>query len=218
MASQPICAPEPIGPKGLRLGVPQALVLDDLDNDVASAFSNSLDRLSQAGAVIEDVACKAWADLPAINAKGGIASAEAYALHLDQIEENGDKYDQRVRNRILTGATQSAADYIRTLDRRKDMIARFVRAAAPFDAFILPTCAAIAPEIAPLDEDEDHYVKTNLRMLRNTAVGNFLDCCAISLPCHEPESAPVGLMLMAPNGCDSHIFAIARAVEHLLRS
>ena len=217
MAAQPIRAPEPIGPAGLRLGVPRALVLDGLDKDVAAAFSNSLDRLSRAGAVMEDVACEEWADLPAINAKGGIASAEAYALHMDRIGRSADGYDRRVLNRILTGAEQSAADYIRTLDRRSGMIARFVRAAAPFDAFILPTCAAVAPEIAPLEQDDDHYVKTNLRMLRNTAVGNFLDCCAISLPCHEPGSAPVGLMLMAPNGRDGHILAIARAVERLLR-
>lgn len=218
MASQTIRAPEPIGPKGLRLGVPQALVLDDLDHEVAQAFSTSLDRLSQAGAIIEDVECREWEDLPAINAKGGIASAEAYALHRDQIEAHGEEYDQRVRNRIMTGAAQSAAEYIRTLERRADMIARFERATAPFDAFILPTCAAIAPEIAPLEQDEDLYVKTNLRMLRNTAVGNFLDSCAISLPCHEAGSAPVGLMLMAPNGHDSHVFAVARGVEGLLRS
>ncbi len=218
MVSQPISAPVPIGPKGLRLGVPQTLVLDDLDEAVADAFSASLDRLSEAGAVIEEVACKEWADLPAINAKGGIASAEAFALHKDQIEEHGDEYDQRVRNRIMTGAAQSAAEYIRTLQRRADMIARFAHAAARFDAFILPTCAAVAPEIAPLEQDEDRYVSTNLRMLRNTAVGNFLDCCAISLPCHEPGSAPVGLMLMAPHGKDSHIFATALGVESALQS
>ena len=53
--------------------------------------------------------------------------------------------------------------------------------------------------------------------LRNTAAGNFLDRCAISLPCHQPGDAPVGLMLMGETLGDTRLFAIAAAVEALIR-
>ncbi len=216
LAGETIAAPPTIGPRGLRLAVPQTLVLDDLDDAVATAFSASLSRLSSAGAVIEEVACADWGDLPSINAKGGIAAAEAYALHAPLMEARGDEYDQRVRGRIAGGINQSAADYIATLERRNEMIAEFGQVAAPFDAFVLPTAASIAPEIAPLENDDELYVSTNLRMLRNTAVGNFLDSCAISMPCHQTGDAPVGIMLMAPHGCDRHIFSIASGIESAL--
>ena len=216
LAGHVIAAPPAIGPRGLRLAVPQTLVLDDLDDTVAAAFAASLTRLSSAGAMIEEIACSDWGDLPAINAKGGIAAAEAYALHAPLMEARGDEYDQRVRGRIAGGTNQSAADYIATLERRREMIAEFSKAAARFDAFVLPTAASVAPEIAPLETDDELYVSTNLRMLRNTAVGNFLDSCAISIPCHRAGDAPVGIMLMAPHGRDSHIFSVASGIESAL--
>lgn len=216
LAGQSISLPQAIGPRGLRLAVPQTLVLDDLDDAVAAAFSGSLDRLSSAGAIIEEVACSDWGDLPTINAKGGIVAAEAYALHASLLETRGDEYDQRVRARICGGISQTAADYITSLEIRAGMIAEFNRQASRFDAFVLPTAALIAPEIAPLERDDDLYVSTNLKMLRNTAVGNFLDACAISIPCHQSGEAPVGLMLMAPHGCDEHLFGVARGAESAL--
>ena len=50
-------------------------------------------------------------------------------------------------------------------------------------------------------------------ILRNTALGNFLDRCAISIPCHRPGDAPVGLMLMGETMGDARLFRIAAAVE-----
>jgi aspartyl-tRNA(Asn)/glutamyl-tRNA(Gln) amidotransferase subunit A len=52
--------------------------------------------------------------------------------------------------------------------------------------------------------------------LRNPTVANFLDGCAISLPCHEPGTAPVGLMLMGAAGGDRRLLTLAAAVEALV--
>ena len=55
----------------------------------------------------------------------------------------------------------------------------------------MPTVPIVAPRIAALD-DEREYNRINMLILRNTALGNFLDRCAISLPCHAratPRSA-----------------------------
>jgi len=54
--------------------------------------------------------------------------------------------------------------------------------------------------------------------LRNTAAFNFLDRCSISLPCHAPGEAPVGLMLSGAHDADAALFATATAVEAALRS
>ena len=52
-------------------------------------------------------------------------------------------------------------------------------------------------------------------LLRNTAIVNFFDLCAISLPLPRRRRLPVGLMLVARNGHDRRLFAIAAAVERL---
>ena len=64
--------------------------------------------------------------------------------------------------------------------------------------------------------DEDLFNRINGLLLRNTAVGNFLDRCSISIPCHAEGEAPVGLMLTGENGGDRRLLAVARAVEAAL--
>jgi len=53
-------------------------------------------------------------------------------------------------------------------------------------------------------------------VLRNTALANFFDLCAISIPLPRAGGLPVGLMLFARNGEDKKLFRIAAAVERLL--
>ena len=109
----------------------------------------------------------------------------------------------------------SAADYVDLLAARARIIAAFNAETAPYDAVLLPTCPLVPPAIAGLAE-EGEYNRVNLLQLRNTALGNFLDRCAISLPCHRPGDAPVGLMLMGETMGDAKLFAIAAAVEAAL--
>ena len=52
--------------------------------------------------------------------------------------------------------------------------------------------------------------------MRNTGLINFLDGCAVTLPCHERGTAPVGLMLCGTAGSDRRILAVAAAIEELL--
>jgi aspartyl-tRNA(Asn)/glutamyl-tRNA(Gln) amidotransferase subunit A len=80
----------------------------------------------------------------------------------------------------------------------------------------MPTVPIVAPPIADLD-DEREYNRVNMLVLRNTALGNFLDRCAISIPCHRPGDAPVGLMLMGETMGDARLFRIAAAMEAMLR-
>jgi len=52
--------------------------------------------------------------------------------------------------------------------------------------------------------------------MRNTGLINFLDGCALTLPCHAKGAAPVGLMLCGPAMSDRRILAVAAAVERAL--
>jgi aspartyl-tRNA(Asn)/glutamyl-tRNA(Gln) amidotransferase subunit A len=59
------------------------------------------------------------------------------------------------------------------------------------------------------------FTAKNALVLRNPAIANFFDLCAISLPLPPACGLPVGLMLVARNGHDRRLFRMAAAVERL---
>jgi aspartyl-tRNA(Asn)/glutamyl-tRNA(Gln) amidotransferase subunit A len=216
MAGEAPTLPPALPIAGLRLGAPQRFVLDAMDKTVSEVYGAALTRLSKAGARIVEIPFAELETLPSINAKGGIVTAEAYAIHRKLIAEAGERYDPRVGGRIKRGSVQDAADYIDLLAARRALIARAAAISAPFDALIMPTVPIVAPEVAPLVADDDLYMKTNALVLRNPSVWNFLDRCALSIPCHAPGEAPVGLMLVGEHGGDRRLLSVGLAVESAL--
>ncbi len=206
---------QPMPLAGLRLAVPDNFGFDGIDDTVAAAFDSALARVSAAGAQIARVKFAAFDEIPSVNAAGGFATAEAYAWHRQLIAAKGPDYDPRVRTRIERGRDQSAADYVDLINARRRIVAAFDAATRGYDALLLPTVPIIAPRITDLDPEET-YARINQLILRNCAVGNFLDRCAISLPCHRAGDAPVGLMLMGETMGDTQLLAIAAAIETAL--
>jgi len=219
MAGAETAAPPPVRPAaGLRLGLPEdTFLFEGLAPEVAAAFARAVARLEAAGARIERFALPELAELPVVNAAGGFTAAESYAWHRSLIERARDRYDPRILARILRGASISAADYLALHQARARIIAAAAARTAPYDAVLCPTTALTPPAISEVAEEAD-YNRINLLLLRNTAAFNFLDRCSISLPCHAPGEAPVGLMLSGAHDADAALFATATAVEAALRS
>lgn len=215
LAGVPVVSLTPASLSGLRLLIPENLVLEGLDATVATAFHRALSILSRAGARLEHVKCPEFEDILTVNAKGGFAASEAYAWHRPLLAEKAAQYDPRIRLRIERGATMSAADYLDVANSRPRLIASFSARTQRYDCVVMPTVPIIAPQISHL-EDERTYNRVNLHVLRNTALGNYLDRCAISLPCHRPGDAPVGLMLMGETMGDRRLLQIAAATEQVL--
>ena len=199
-----------------RFAVAGTLMLDGMDSTVVEAFTRSLAVLRQAGAQIEEITLPQIGELAAINAGGGLSAAESYAWHRQLITMHEAAYDPRVASRILRGASMSAADYIDLLDARQRWIARMEASLAGFDAVLSPTVPIVAPTIASIQSDDQEFFRINRLLLRNTAVVNMLDGCAISLPCHTPEQLPVGLMLWHSALHDDAVLDLALQVEAAL--
>jgi aspartyl-tRNA(Asn)/glutamyl-tRNA(Gln) amidotransferase subunit A len=207
--------PVAIGVNGLRLAVPDSLVLEGMDDTVAAAFERALSTLSAAGARIEKARFATFDELPDVNAKGGFAASEAFAWHRSLLASKGGLYDPRIRARIIRGEAIAAADYLDLVAARARLIEAFDRATLAYDCVVMPTVPIVPPPIGAL-EDERRYNSVNMLILRNTALGNFFDRCAITVPCHRPGEAPVGLMLMGETMGDARLLGIAAAVEAAL--
>ena len=151
-------------------------------------------------------------DMMQVNAKGGFAPAEAFAIHRERLQARGASVDPNIRVRIERGGNVSAADYIDMAQER----ARLVRA---MDARIgRSRCAGAADDADRRADDRrgcdaDEFGRKNMLLLRNTDLVNFFDLCAISLPLPRGAGLPAGLMLVGRNGQDRRLFDIAAAVE-----
>jgi aspartyl-tRNA(Asn)/glutamyl-tRNA(Gln) amidotransferase subunit A len=216
MAGLPLVALEPSPLGDVRIAVPRTLVFGGMDATVARAFERALARLSDAGATVVEIELAELADMPVINAKGGIATAEAYAWHRALLAENGKAYDPRVRTRLLRGADIDAADYIHLVKARAGFRRAVERATARFDLLAMPTVPIVAPAITPIEADEALFTASNMLVLRNPTVINMIDGCSISLPMHEAGEPPTGLMLSARHGEDEVLFRHAAAAERAL--
>lgn len=201
---------------GLRIGVLDGYVTEKLDEAVGAAYERTLTRLSQRGVRLTPVSIPQLADLPSINSKGGFVGADAYAWHKPFLENRAEFYDPWVRARFDAGKSQSAADYIELGEARRKLRALVAEKHRLFDALILPSVQIVAPTLAELEDTETSNA-TNLLCLRNTALGNFLDVPAISIPCHDAGDLPVGAMLFGMTGEDRKLLSIARGLEQAIR-
>jgi aspartyl-tRNA(Asn)/glutamyl-tRNA(Gln) amidotransferase subunit A len=199
-----------------RFAVPTTVVLDGLDATVARAFDRALSKLSAAGARIETIALAPLGEVAAINATGGFAPPEAWALHRGRLAERASEYDPRVALRIRRGEKMSAADYIDLLAARRDWIARMESALEGIDALLSPTVPVVAAPIAPLRGDDAAFFAANALLLRNPSIVNLLDGCALSIPCHGVEELPTGLTVWSGALRDDTVLDAGLAIEAAL--
>ena len=204
--------------EGVRLGVLTNFVTDGVEPAVAAAIDTALKHLEAAGAIVTEVRFAPLDRLPEIN-RFGFSPIEAYAWHRPLLEKHRDQYDPRVLVRILKGQPASAVDYLDLLAERQAMLDEAARTLwQRFDAVVAPTVPVVPPRVADLIDDDEAFGRTNALILRNPSVFNFLDTCALSLPCHLRGDAPVGLMLAGAPHTDDALLAIGRGAEAVLNA
>lgn len=202
---------------GVRFGVTADYVTDDIDAAVSHAFNRAVDLLRHAGASVEHFAFPELYEMAHRYPLAGITATEAWAWHRRRVDGAAEAYDPRVLKRLRMGQGRSAADYIDLLGAREQFIQAARMRLAKFDAWLMPTVAIAPPEIAALEQDDDYFFAVNAQVLRNPSIVNFMDGCALSMPCHGAGEPPVGLSICGTALADATILSIGRSVEVLLR-
>jgi aspartyl-tRNA(Asn)/glutamyl-tRNA(Gln) amidotransferase subunit A len=199
-----------------RFALPRSQAFDGIDATVAAAFDSARRRLEAAGAIFVDLDIPEFDELGRINRSGGFIAAEAWAWHADSLAQRERDYDPRVASRIRRGAAITAADYSSLQADRRRWIGAVGERLRDVDALLMPTVPIVAPRIADVGASDEAYSSANLLMLRNPTFINFLDGCALSLPCHREGEAPVGLMVAGTGGQDRFVLSIGAAIERVL--
>jgi aspartyl-tRNA(Asn)/glutamyl-tRNA(Gln) amidotransferase subunit A len=206
---------EPAALSGLRLGIWQGVPFDGADETVAASWSAAVARLNKAGVKLSDETIAFVDEMTQLNAKGGFAPTESFAIHRERLKRDGAGFDTLIRTRIERGGTIPAYDYIDMATGRRRLVQAMDARLEGLDALVLPTVPIVAPKTAEVAV-ADEFGRKNAMLLRNTSMINFFDLCAISLPLPRKGGLATGLMLVGRNGSDAKLFAIAAAVEKLL--
>ncbi len=201
----------------LRFVVAEGLPLETCEDAVLEAFEAAVERLAKAGATIERHEFAELSEASQMLATHGtIANAEAYHFHKERVDgPDVEEIDGRVAARILRGKTMSADDLI-TLQRGRRRLAASLAATLDGALLLYPTVAHIAPEIAPVDADPAFFNEVNMRSLRNTMIGNFLNLPGVALPAASPSPMPVSLLVSGMADADDAVLSAAWAIEDVV--
>ena len=204
----------------LRLVVPAGDLVDDVDPLVAARFAAAVEALADAGAAVERRPLAAIEQARALLAEhGSLVAHEAWRVHAALLDSaDAERLDRRVLRRLREGRALAAAGYEALLRERPRVQAAL---AADLDGAlaVLPTAPHVAPEVAVLEADDDHFMAVNTRTLRATLATSFLDMPGVSIPIGAAEQGmPAGLLVAGPSGDDDSVLASAFAVEAALEA
>jgi len=197
----------------------ESVVVDDVDAEVAAAFERALGWLQDVGVVVERARLPALDDCVDMFSNRAVAVFEAWQDHAERLQQRGDEYDPFVRRRMRNGESVNAEERRARYQEKAALVAACAQQMREARAEVLayPATPCIPPPLAEV-ENNPRIADINLRILRNASTVNYFDGCAVSLPCHLPDHAPVGLMLSAGNGDDRNLYEIAATVESVLNN
>jgi len=202
----------------LNAFVPETYVLDDLEEAVAADFERSLEALTAAGARVERGPCPIFTEIAAITAEhGGLSAAESYADYRALLGgPEAERIDRRVVARMMPGRTMSAQSLL-TIQRARARLRGELARLLDGRTMLMPTTPNVAPEIAPLEADDAEFGRVNLRSLRNTLMGNFLNTPGVAMPMgRDANGMPTGILLSGDAGTDDVVLGFAYGVERVL--
>lgn len=199
----------------LRLARLRGYIETELEPYVARTYEAALQRIRNAGARMHDLVIDEIERIPREQPGVTLQTYEAFCTHSRLLGQIADRYDPRVRQRLELGRSVTPESYAAAAEVRRMLQQITARTAGDYDALLLPTVPMIAPPLNAFASDESYFA-LNRRSLRNTSLFNFLDGCAITLPCHEPGAAPVGLSIAHVRRQDGVILAAARALESIV--
>lgn len=198
--------------KGARLMILDTIVPDDVRDAPRDAFASAVERLKNAGAVIEHRYFSQLFD--AFNVAGDLYAADSYGWWRDLVEAHPEKMFPQILERVRGGRSVSGPDYVAGWNMLRDIRRQYAAETAEFDAVIMPTAPIMPPNAQRLLDDDAYYKSENLLALRNTRVANLLDVASMTLPTGVPSC---GVMFNGRNGGEAALLRLCAAAERALR-
>ena len=182
--------------KGLRIGVPTAFYVDDLDPEVARILDATIAVLKREGASIVQVELPDQRQLTA--ACQLVLATEAAAFHKRWLIERPQDYGPQVMMRLQNGLAIPGVSYLEAMRWRGPALAAHLASVAGIDALLAPVAPVAAPTIAESDVGNSPDAEAVIqRLTRFTRPINYLGLPSLSIPSGFSRSGlPVGMQLI----------------------
>jgi aspartyl-tRNA(Asn)/glutamyl-tRNA(Gln) amidotransferase subunit A len=196
------------GVKGLEIGLVRHFYAEDMqaDPEQAQAIETAADVLRRLGASVREIRLAPLQEYAVCSRI--IIRCEAFAVHRRWLQQRPGDYGALARQRILDGATVSAADYIDALRLRGRLTRRTLEAFAGIDAAL--TVSGMDPP-CPID-DAEACARMYPRQARQPF--NVTGQPAIAIPAGFTASGlPLSLQLVGHPWQEATLYRIAHAYE-----
>jgi len=199
--------------KGIRIGVPTAFYVDDLDAEVARVLDETVATLKREGAEIVKVELPDQRQLS--SASQLVLAVEAAAFHKRWMIERLEDYGPQVRMRLENGLAVPAVTYLEALRWRGPALSAHNAAVAGVDAVIAPVSPIPAPTIAESDVGSGPGAEAVIqRLTRFTRPVNYLGVPSLSIPSGFARNGlPVGMQLIGRSFDEATLLRIGAAFQ-----
>jgi aspartyl-tRNA(Asn)/glutamyl-tRNA(Gln) amidotransferase subunit A len=199
--------------KGLRIGVPAAFYVDDLDPEVARILDETLAALKSEGASVVQVELPDQRQLTA--ACQLVLATEAAAFHKRWLIERPQDYGPQVLMRLQNGLAIPGVSYLEAVRWRGPALAAHLAAVAGVDAVIAPVAPVAAPTIAESDVGNSPDAEAVIqRLTRFTRPINYLGLPSLSIPAGFTRAGlPVGMQVIGRSFGEAMLLRIGAAFQ-----
>jgi aspartyl-tRNA(Asn)/glutamyl-tRNA(Gln) amidotransferase subunit A len=195
------------GIRGLRVGIPRAFFLDNVNAEVLAAFERALQTLGELGASVVDVTIPSIRTAPAYLA---ILLVEAFAYHERDLRERPQLYGEGLRDKLLAGGLFSSAEYVQAQRLRARLQRDFLATFQQVDVLATPTMLSPAlPFSVVQDPDLPYPYPTS-----NTSPFNMSGLPALALPSgFSTTGLPVSLQIAGRPFDEATVLRVGHAYE-----
>jgi aspartyl-tRNA(Asn)/glutamyl-tRNA(Gln) amidotransferase subunit A len=199
--------------KGLKIGVPTAFYVDDLDAEVARALDEMILVLKREGADIVKIELPDQRQLTA--ACQLVLAVEAAAFHKRWLIERPQDYGSQVLMRLQNGLAIPGVSYLEALRWRGPALAAHVAATSGVDVVITPVAPVPAPTVAESDVGNASGAEAVIqRLTRFTRPINYLGLPALAVPSGFTKSGlPIGMQLIGRSFDEATILTVGAAFQ-----
>jgi aspartyl-tRNA(Asn)/glutamyl-tRNA(Gln) amidotransferase subunit A len=191
--------------RGVKIGVPRTYFFDNIEPEVAQAFEEALTTLRGLGAEVRDVTIPSLHTTPSFFL---ILAAEAFAYHEHDIREHPELYGDVLRERILTGALVTAAEYTQAQRLRAQLCSEMATVLQDVDILATPTTPTPATTFTRAQDPELAFPRSN------TAPFNCTGLPTLALPCGFTASGlPLSLQLAGRPFAEGMVLCVGQAYE-----
>lgn len=221
--------------KGKRIGVVKEYMGEGLDDDVKRVITDAVNKLKDAGVIIEEISLPSLPMALAVyyiicpaevssnlgrydGQRYGYSYEKAKDLEASYMQSRGRGFGKEAKRRIMIGTYVLSSGYYDAYYKqaqtvRTKLINEFAGAFSKVDYLIGPVAPTTAFKIGENANDPLQMYLSDVLTVAANLVGNP----SISIPAGKVDKLPVGLQIMSAQRTDRRLLGIAMQTEELLK-